>query len=131
MLVLAGIILVALGLAIQFGVPLGRLPGDIVVKRGNATFYFPIVTCIVVSVLLSVIGYGQASLVSAGLYYLVASTLSLAAFMLLREAVERIRSPGAAMLALTMEAFAVTEEPDEPLRVYADPAGHRFCIFVG
>jgi hypothetical protein len=32
---------------------LGRLPGDIVVERGNGRFYFPIVTCIVISVVLS------------------------------------------------------------------------------
>ena len=34
---------------------LGRLPGDIVIERGDATFYFPIVTCIILSVLLSVV----------------------------------------------------------------------------
>ena len=55
-LIAAGIILVVFGLAMQFGVPLGRLPGDLIIKRGNGTFYFPIVTCIVVSVLLSVVG---------------------------------------------------------------------------
>ena len=54
LLIAAGIILVTLGLAMQFGVPLGRLPGDIVIKRGNATFYLPIVTCIIVSVVLSI-----------------------------------------------------------------------------
>jgi len=32
---------------------LGRLPGDIVIQRGGTTFYFPLVTCIVVSILLS------------------------------------------------------------------------------
>jgi hypothetical protein len=36
---------------------LGRLPGDISVEKGNFKFYFPIVTCIVISVVLSVIGY--------------------------------------------------------------------------
>ena len=56
LLIAAGVILVLLGLAMQFGVPLGRLPGDIIIKRGNGTFYFPIVTCIVVSVLLSIVG---------------------------------------------------------------------------
>ena len=55
LLIAAGIILVALGLAMHFGLPLGRLPGDIVIRRGNATFYLPIVTCIVVSVLLSIV----------------------------------------------------------------------------
>lgn len=68
-------------------------------------------------ILLSVIGYGQPSLVSAGLYYLLGSTFALSAFMLLIELIERIRSPGAAMLALTMEAFAVEEAPDEPVGV--------------
>ncbi len=54
-LILVGLVLVGIGLAITFGVPLGRLPGDIVIRRGNSTFYFPIVTCIVVSVVLSLI----------------------------------------------------------------------------
>jgi uncharacterized membrane protein YidH (DUF202 family) len=34
---------------------LGRLPGDIRIERGNSAFYFPIVTCIVISILLSLI----------------------------------------------------------------------------
>ncbi len=65
--------------------------------------------------LLAVIGYGQASLVTAGLYYLVGSTLAIAAFLLLVELIERIRTPGAAILAVTMEAYAVEDKPDEPL----------------
>ncbi|MGV3741056.1 MAG: proton-conducting transporter membrane subunit, partial [Burkholderiaceae bacterium] len=68
-------------------------------------------------ILLSIIGFGQASLVTAGLYYLLASTLALATFMLLLELIERIRTPGAAMLALTMEAFAVEETPEEPVGI--------------
>lgn len=67
--------------------------------------------------LLAVIGYGQPSLITAGLYYLLGSTMATAAFMLLIELIERIRSPGAAMLALTMEAFAIEETPDEPVGV--------------
>ena len=35
----------------------GRLPGDVVIERGNSRFYFPIVTCIVVSVVLSLVGW--------------------------------------------------------------------------
>ena len=54
-LVVLGILLIAAGLAIKAGLPLGRLPGDIVVHRGNSTLYFPIVTCLVVSVLLSLV----------------------------------------------------------------------------
>ncbi|MCA1857224.1 monovalent cation/H+ antiporter subunit D [Massilia oculi] len=64
--------------------------------------------------LLAVIGYGQASLVAAGLYYFLASTIALAAFVLLIELIDRIRTPGAAMLALTMEAYAVEDTPAEP-----------------
>ncbi|MCX2808705.1 DUF2905 domain-containing protein [Bacillus sp. ChL18] len=33
----------------------GRLPGDIFVKKGNVTFFFPVVTCIVISVILSIL----------------------------------------------------------------------------
>jgi multicomponent K+:H+ antiporter subunit D len=65
--------------------------------------------------LLAVIGYGQPSLVTAGLYYLVGSTLAIAAFLLLVELIERIRTPSAAILAVTMEAYAVEDKPDEPL----------------
>jgi hypothetical protein len=55
LLIIVGLIVVAAGLAIQMGLPLGRLPGDIVIRRGNSTFYFPIVTCIVISVALSLL----------------------------------------------------------------------------
>ena len=54
-LIILGVILVAAGLAMKAGLPLGRLPGDLVVKSGNSTFYFPIVTCLLASVLLSVV----------------------------------------------------------------------------
>jgi hypothetical protein len=50
-----GLVIVLIGLLVQVGVPLGRLPGDIQVRRGNSTFYCPIVTCIVVSVVLSIL----------------------------------------------------------------------------
>jgi multicomponent K+:H+ antiporter subunit D len=67
--------------------------------------------------LLTVIGYGQPSLIAPGLFYLLGSTLATAAFMLLIELIERIRTPGTALLALTMEAFAIEEKPDEPVGV--------------
>jgi hypothetical protein len=54
-LIAAGVVLVLLGLLIQAGLPLGRLPGDIRIQRGNGTFYVPIVTCIVISVVLSLL----------------------------------------------------------------------------
>jgi hypothetical protein len=55
LLVLVGLVIAAVGVLILFGVPFGRLPGDVVYRRGNATFYFPIVTSIVLSVLLSLL----------------------------------------------------------------------------
>jgi hypothetical protein len=56
-LLVVGLVLAGLGaLLMIFGkIPIGRLPGDIVYRRGNATFYFPIVTCIVLSLLLSLL----------------------------------------------------------------------------
>jgi hypothetical protein len=54
-LIVIGVVFVVAGLLIKLGVPIGRLPGDIVVQRGGGTFYFPIVTCIVVSVVLSLL----------------------------------------------------------------------------
>jgi hypothetical protein len=53
--IVLGLILVGIGVLLKLGVPLGKLPGDIVIRRGNATFYFPIVTCIIVSVVLSLL----------------------------------------------------------------------------
>jgi hypothetical protein len=39
----------------MLGVPFGRLPGDFVVRRGNFSFYFPLATSIVVSILLTLL----------------------------------------------------------------------------
>ena len=55
LLIAAGVVLVIAGLLIEFGVPLGRLPGDIAIRRGGGSFYFPIVTCILVSIVLSIL----------------------------------------------------------------------------
>jgi hypothetical protein len=55
LLVLAGLIIAAVGALMIFGVPFGRLPGDFVYRRGNATFYFPLATSIVLSVILSLL----------------------------------------------------------------------------
>ncbi|BCS33826.1 hypothetical protein TBR22_A30540 [Luteitalea sp. TBR-22] len=54
-LVVVGLIIAGIGALMMLGVPLGRLPGDIVVSRGRGTFYFPIVTSIVLSILLTVL----------------------------------------------------------------------------
>ena len=54
-LVLVGLGIAALGLLIMLGVPFGRLPGDISVRRGNFSFYFPLATSIVLSILLTLL----------------------------------------------------------------------------
>lgn len=55
LLVLIGLAVAALGALTMLGVPLGRLPGDIVVRRGSFSFYFPLATSIVVSILLTLL----------------------------------------------------------------------------
>ena len=55
LLVFVGLGIAALGLLIMLGVPLGRLPGDIYVRRGSFSFYFPLATSIVLSILLTLI----------------------------------------------------------------------------
>jgi hypothetical protein len=54
-LVLVGLGIAGLGLLIMLGIPFGRLPGDIVVRRGNFSFYFPLATSIILSILLTLI----------------------------------------------------------------------------
>lgn len=58
-LVIGGIILILIGggvwLAARFGIPFGRLPGDIRIERGSGLFYFPIMTSCVLSILLTII----------------------------------------------------------------------------
>lgn len=51
-LIIAGIVIVLAGKA---NIPLGRLPGDISYRGKNTTFYFPLMTCILLSVVLSLI----------------------------------------------------------------------------
>ncbi|HZS17390.1 MAG TPA: DUF2905 domain-containing protein [Candidatus Udaeobacter sp.] len=56
--VIAGVIITLVGLVMWSGFApkwLGRLPGDIRIERGHSTFYFPIVTCIILSLLLSLL----------------------------------------------------------------------------
>jgi hypothetical protein len=52
-----GLVILVVGIAwpIITRIGLGRLPGDIVIQRGGTSFYFPIVTCIVISIVLSAI----------------------------------------------------------------------------
>ena len=53
--VLLGLGITALGLLMMLGVPLGRLPGDFYVRRGSFSFYFPLATSIVLSILLTLV----------------------------------------------------------------------------
>jgi hypothetical protein len=58
-LMIGGIVLFLIGggvyLAVKFGIPLGRLPGDIRIEGENGSFYFPITTSILVSVVLTIV----------------------------------------------------------------------------
>jgi hypothetical protein len=54
-LVIAGLLIAGVGLLMMAGIPFGRLPGDIVLRRGNATFYFPLVTSILLSIILTLL----------------------------------------------------------------------------
>ncbi|MCJ8006951.1 DUF2905 domain-containing protein [Lederbergia wuyishanensis] len=56
MLMFIGGAIFLIGFLIQF-VKIGKLPGDIVIKKGNTTFFFPIMTSIIISVLLTFVLY--------------------------------------------------------------------------
>ena len=59
MLIVAGLALAAIGVLVTFAdrlpFKLGRLPGDIFIQGKNSTFYFPLMTCIIVSVVFSLV----------------------------------------------------------------------------
>ncbi|MCR8636412.1 DUF2905 domain-containing protein [Paenibacillus radicis (ex Xue et al. 2023)] len=60
LLIIGGIVMIVAGVLWAVGgkfLNLGRLPGDIAVEKGNFKVYFPIVTCIIISVVLSLIMY--------------------------------------------------------------------------
>jgi hypothetical protein len=58
-LIVIGVLLIVAGLAVTFGgrlpIRLGRLPGDIAIHGKNSSFYFPLTTCILLSVLISLV----------------------------------------------------------------------------
>ena len=56
-LVIIGLVVVAVGLVMMAGFPLGRLPGDFHVKRGSFSFYFPLTSSLLVSALLTLVLY--------------------------------------------------------------------------
>jgi hypothetical protein len=57
--ILAGIALIVIGVILfglaKLNIPLGRLPGDIRIEGANGSFYFPVVTCIILSIVLTVV----------------------------------------------------------------------------
>ena len=59
MLILAGLVLVAAGIIVTLAgrspIPFGRLPGDIRIEGKNSSFYFPLTTCILISILVSLV----------------------------------------------------------------------------
>ena len=55
LLIVAGLVLAAVGVLVQLGVPLGRLPGDFTIRRGSVSFYFPLATSIIASIVLTLL----------------------------------------------------------------------------
>jgi hypothetical protein len=55
LLFIGGLVIAGIGLLMMAGIPFGRLPGDIVIRRGSGTFYFPLVTSIVLSIILTLL----------------------------------------------------------------------------
>jgi hypothetical protein len=53
--VIIGLVIAGIGALMMLGVPFGRLPGDIIVRRGPVTFYLPIGTCVVLSIVLTLV----------------------------------------------------------------------------
>lgn len=54
-LIVVGLSLVAAGILVNVGVPLGRLPGDFTIRRGSVSFYFPLATSIIASIVLTLL----------------------------------------------------------------------------
>jgi hypothetical protein len=54
-LIILGLLLAAAGLLISWGVPVGRLPGDFVFRRGSFSFYFPLATSVIASIVLTLL----------------------------------------------------------------------------
>jgi hypothetical protein len=55
LVLIAGLVIAGIGLLMMVGIPFGRLPGDIVIRKGSGTFYFPLTTCILLSIILTLL----------------------------------------------------------------------------
>ena len=56
-LIVLGLLIAAVGVVVALGVPLGRLPGDITIRRGSFSFYFPLTTSILVSLVFTLVAW--------------------------------------------------------------------------
>lgn len=55
LLFIGGLLIAGIGLLMMAGIPFGRLPGDIVIRKGSGTFYFPLATSILLSIILTLL----------------------------------------------------------------------------
>ena len=55
LLLIVGLLIAGIGLLVMAGAPIGRLPGDFTWRRGNFTFYFPLATSIIISIVLTIL----------------------------------------------------------------------------
>jgi hypothetical protein len=54
-LIVVGLVIAAAGVLMTLGIPIGRLPGDFSFRRGNFSFYFPLATSILASIILTLL----------------------------------------------------------------------------
>ena len=55
LLVIVGLVIAGVGVLVSMGVPLGRLPGDLTIRRGGVTFYLPLATSVLASLVLTLL----------------------------------------------------------------------------
>jgi hypothetical protein len=54
-LIVVGLLVAGIGMLISMGLPIGRLPGDFTIRRGNFTFYFPLASSIIASIVFTLV----------------------------------------------------------------------------
>ena len=54
-LIILGLVIALIGLLVTLGLPIGRLPGDFTIRRGSFTFYFPLASSILASIVLTLL----------------------------------------------------------------------------
>jgi len=55
LLIFIGLVIAGAGVLVSLGIPIGRLPGDLSFRRGNFSFYFPLATSILASIILTLL----------------------------------------------------------------------------